>query len=127
MAEKKALTTEALTIVGLTAAECYGVVGMRAGGIARLLPRDRTKRGIEIGAGEQGLQITLHVVVEHGLNLAEVASTDEFVGTNVAVNECEPGAMDVTVNDAAPAETAVVPRRVEPSRNSTEPAAEAAG
>jgi uncharacterized alkaline shock family protein YloU len=69
-------------IVGLTAAECYGVVAMSsAGRIARLIARDRPTRGIEITGSEEGLSIALHVVVEHGLNLAEVAST---VRTRVA-------------------------------------------
>jgi len=31
--------------------------------------------GIEVSGDEHGLSIALHVVVEHGLNLAEVAST----------------------------------------------------
>ena len=63
-------------IVGLTAAECYGLVAMTTPGrIGRLLPRDRRTRGIEVTRGERGVQIALHVVVEHGLNLAEVAST----------------------------------------------------
>ena len=32
-------------------------------------------RGIEIGGNGDGVTIDLHVVVEYGLNLAEVAST----------------------------------------------------
>ncbi len=72
-----AITDDAIAqIVGLTAAECYGVVAMSAPGrIGRLLARDRTTRGIEVAGSEQGISIALHVVVEHGLNLAEVAST----------------------------------------------------
>ena len=72
-----AITDDAVAqIVGLTAAECYGVVAMSAPRkIGRLLARDRTTRGIEVSAAGQGLSIALHVVVEHGLNLAEVAST----------------------------------------------------
>jgi uncharacterized alkaline shock family protein YloU len=63
-------------IVGLTAAECYGVVGTkRTGKLGRLLVRDRTTRGVEVSGDERGVSIALHVVVEHGLNLAEVAST----------------------------------------------------
>ena len=72
-----AITDDAVAqIVGLTAAECYGVVAMSATGrIGRLLGRDRTTRGIEVSGSERGISIALHVVVEHGLNLAEVAST----------------------------------------------------
>ncbi len=58
-------------IVGETARECYGVVGMAG---RKWLP-DRAARGIEIGGNGDGVTIDLHVVVEYGLNLAEVAST----------------------------------------------------
>ena len=72
-----AITGDAIAqIVGLTAAECYGVVGTRrAGRLARLRVRDRTTRGIQVSGDERGVAIALHVVVQHGLNLAEVAST----------------------------------------------------
>jgi uncharacterized alkaline shock family protein YloU len=62
-------------IVGHTAAECYGVVGMAGKGLKRLLVRDRLTQGIEVTGTSEGVRIDLHVVVEHGLNLAEVAST----------------------------------------------------
>jgi uncharacterized alkaline shock family protein YloU len=67
-------------IVGHTAAECYGVVGMagRPGLAAarRLLARDRATQGIDVTAADRGgLVIDVHVVVEYGLNLAEVAAT----------------------------------------------------
>ena len=59
-------------IVGETARECYGIVGMAGRG--KWLP-DRATRGIEIGGNGEGVTVDLHVVVEYGLNLAEVAST----------------------------------------------------
>ena len=63
-------------IVGRTAAECYGVVGMSARGrVGRLLARGRETQGIEIGGDGSGVTIELYVVVEYGLNLAEVAAT----------------------------------------------------
>lgn len=63
-------------LVGHTAAECYGVVGMSARNrVGRLLSRDRPTQGIAVGGGPDGLTIDLHVVVEYGLNLAEVAAT----------------------------------------------------
>ena len=63
-------------IVGHTAAECYGVVGMSARGrVGRLLARGRETLGITIGGDGNGVTIELYVVVEYGLNLAEVAAT----------------------------------------------------
>ena len=59
-------------IVGETTLGCYGVVGLSAGSrIGRVLRRD----GVTVDGDAHALRIGLHVVVEHGLNLAEVAST----------------------------------------------------
>ena len=41
----------------------------------RLPGRDRLTDGIEVKARDGGVEIDLHVVVEYGLNLAEVAAT----------------------------------------------------
>ena len=64
-------------IVGRVAAEAYGVVGMAARNPReRLLTRDRLRQGISVGGNaEEGVTIELSVVVEYGLNLAEVAAT----------------------------------------------------
>ena len=65
-------------IVGLTVLECYGVVGMAATslsqGVARLLSRERITQGVAVRRDGDQLAIDLYVVVEYGLNLAEVAS-----------------------------------------------------
>jgi len=59
-------------IVVETAERCYGVVGLVPGSrVGRLLRRD----GVSVGGGGEGMRIELHVVVEHGLNLAEVGAT----------------------------------------------------
>ncbi|MDX6511495.1 MAG: hypothetical protein QOE36_999 [Gaiellaceae bacterium] len=67
------------SIVGNTAAECYGVVGMsapsRVGRATRRLSRDRPTRGVVVRRENGGVAIELYVVVEYGLNLAEVAAT----------------------------------------------------
>jgi uncharacterized alkaline shock family protein YloU len=61
-------------IVAHVVAESYGVVGIAPSGpIARLSRRDT--RGVELGGDGAGLRIDVYVVVEYGLNLAEVAST----------------------------------------------------
>jgi len=66
-------------IVGETARECYGVVAMAARGpVGKLLGRrERLTQGIQIArdAEGEGVTIDLRVIVEYGLNLAEVAST----------------------------------------------------
>ena len=59
-------------IVAETALGCYGVVGLSAGSrVGRLLRRE----GVAVEGAADPLRIELHVVVEHGLNLAEVAAT----------------------------------------------------
>ena len=59
-------------IVAETTLGCYGVVGLTAGSrVARVFRRE----GISVDGDSKGLRIELHVVVEHGLNLAEVAAT----------------------------------------------------
>src|SRR5580765_5256071 len=73
------VTNEAVAhIVGLTVLECYGVVGMAATsltqGVARLLSRDRLTQGVRVHREGDALGIDLYVVVEFGLNLAEVAA-----------------------------------------------------
>jgi uncharacterized alkaline shock family protein YloU len=65
-------------IVGLTVLECYGVVGMAATsltrGVAHLLSRDRLTQGVSVRREGDALAIDLYVVVEFGLNLAELAT-----------------------------------------------------
>jgi uncharacterized alkaline shock family protein YloU len=66
-------------IVGQTVLECYGVVGMAATnltqGVARLLSRERITQGVAVRREPGGLAIELYIVVEYGLNLAEVATS----------------------------------------------------
>jgi uncharacterized alkaline shock family protein YloU len=63
--------------VGRVATEAYGVVGMGPRRrVGRLLARDRRRQGITVTrSAEDGVTIELSVIVEYGLNLAEVAST----------------------------------------------------
>ena len=62
-------------IVGHVAAESYGIVGMAGRRFPRLPGRDKLTDGIDVRPCKGGLEVDLHVVVEYGLNLAEVAST----------------------------------------------------
>ena len=64
-------------LVGLTVLECYGVVGMASPnlrqGVASLLSRDRIRQGIKVKQEGEGLHIKIYVIIEDGLNVAEVA------------------------------------------------------
>ncbi len=59
-------------IVAETTLACYGVVGLTAGSRVKRMFR---REGISVDGDAKALRIEVHVVVEHGLNLAEVAST----------------------------------------------------
>jgi uncharacterized alkaline shock family protein YloU len=59
-------------IVAETALGCYGVVGLSAGTRVRRMLR---REGVSVDGDASALRIELYVVVEHGLNLAEVATT----------------------------------------------------
>ena len=59
-------------IVAETALGCYGVVGLSAGSRVRRMLR---REGVSIDGDGSALRIELYVVIEHGLNLAEVATT----------------------------------------------------
>ncbi|HVC86749.1 MAG TPA: Asp23/Gls24 family envelope stress response protein [Gaiellaceae bacterium] len=59
-------------IVAETTLGCYGVVGLSSGSrVGRMFRRE----GISVDGNAGALRIEVHVVVAHGLNLAEVAST----------------------------------------------------
>jgi uncharacterized alkaline shock family protein YloU len=74
-------------IVGWTVLECYGVVGMASPnlrqGVASLLSRDRLHQGIRVAQTAEELHVKLYIIVEYGLNVAEVAGN---VRSQVAYN-----------------------------------------
>ena len=67
-------------IAGLTAMECYGVVGMAAksirDGLVHLLKIESLSKGVKLETLEDGnLIIDLHIIVEYGTNLVAIANT----------------------------------------------------
>jgi len=68
---------------GLTALECYGIVGMTSttvtGGIVNILKKENLTKGVVINFVENKINITLHIVVEYGINIAAV--TDTLIST----------------------------------------------
>ena len=70
-------------VAGLTAIECYGIVGMAAinvsSGIAKLLKRESLTKGIVVDVIDNTITIELHIIVEYGINIAAV--TDTLIST----------------------------------------------
>ncbi len=63
-------------LVARTASSCYGVVGLASKTrVGRMFGRERAASAVQVAQDGGGIRIDLHVVVEYGLNLAEVAST----------------------------------------------------
>lgn len=79
-------------LAGYAALECYGVVGMAVTdeeqGVARLLPRYRLRKGIEVALQDGIITVDLHVILEQGINMASVAqnlvSTVKFILKQIA-------------------------------------------
>ena len=65
------------SIAGHAATECYGVVAMAAqglrDGLAERLHRQNLHRGVEVELREDGVVISLYVIVEFGTRVSEVA------------------------------------------------------
>ena len=63
-------------LVARTAARCYGVVGLASRTrVGRILGRERAASAVQVAQEDGRVRVELHVVVEYGLNLAEVAAT----------------------------------------------------
>jgi uncharacterized alkaline shock family protein YloU len=63
-------------ISGLAATEVKGVAGMSggiAGGIAELLGRKNQSKGVKVTIGEKEVNIDLHVIMEYGVKIPDVA------------------------------------------------------
>ena len=92
------ISEEVISIIaGLTAIECYGLVGMASqgiqDGIARLLGRENLNKGIEVEKVEDGIIVELYIIVEYGTKISEVANNvmnrvrytlEDLAGINVA-------------------------------------------
>ncbi len=67
-------------IVGTAASNCFGVKGMAAlslvDGVYHLLRKESMGKGVKIHFLEDGsLSIDLHIIVDHGVNLATVGAS----------------------------------------------------
>ncbi|GFI61108.1 putative protein [Clostridiales bacterium] len=65
-------------IAGLTAIDCYGIVGMAAknvkDGLVQLLKRESLTKGIKLSVNEKdNIIIDMHIIVEYGTNISAIA------------------------------------------------------
>jgi len=65
------------TLAGRAVTQCYGVVGMAPrrlhDGWAEVLQQENLRRGVDVSWHGHQLIIELHVIMEHGVRIAEVA------------------------------------------------------
>ncbi|MFI3250514.1 MAG: Asp23/Gls24 family envelope stress response protein [Eubacteriales bacterium] len=65
------------TITGSAASSCYGVKGMaftsKTDGLVHLLKRESMAKGVKVTLNpDESVSIELHIIVNHGVNLAAV-------------------------------------------------------
>ena len=62
---------------GMTAVECFGIVGMAAvsmkDGLVRLLKRESITKGINVRIEENRISLDFHVIVAYGVSICAVA------------------------------------------------------
>lgn len=65
------------TLAGISAIECYGIVGMASkratDGLVELLGRENLSRGVKVHTKDDQITIDLYVIVEYGISIAAVA------------------------------------------------------
>ncbi|OOB76966.1 MAG: alkaline-shock protein [Epulopiscium sp. Nuni2H_MBin003] len=70
-------------ICGITAIECYGIVGMATrsmkDGIVRMLKRDNITKGVFVIKKQYVIDIEFHIIVEYGTKISAV--TDNLIST----------------------------------------------
>lgn len=84
------------TMAGITAIECYGIVGMASkratDGLVELLGSDNLSRGVKVSSQGNEVSIDLFIIVEYGISIAAVAKNvietvkyniENFTGTAV--------------------------------------------
>ena len=75
------ISTDVITwLAGDAATRCFGVKGMagraKESGLVQLLRRESMTKGVTVRPHEDGsISIELHIVVDHGVNLAAVCSS----------------------------------------------------
>jgi uncharacterized alkaline shock family protein YloU len=70
-------------VAGLSAVECYGIVGMAmvnlTNGLTKLLKGDSLTKGINLQVNDNVMVIEFHIIIEYGVNIKAV--TDNLIST----------------------------------------------
>lgn len=92
------INTEVIALyAGMTAVECFGIVGMAAvsmkDGLVKLLKRESLTKGISVNVENNRIYLAFHVIVAYGVSICAVADNliatvqykvEEFTGMEVA-------------------------------------------
>jgi len=64
------------TLAGISAIECYGIVGMASkratDGLVELLGYDNLSKGVKVFSQDSTVTINLYIIVEYGVSIAAV-------------------------------------------------------
>mgnify|MGYP005819271421 FL=1 len=82
---------------GLTAVECFGIVGMAMismkDGLTRRVKREGLTKGVDVTIGDNKISIAFHVIIAYGVSIATVADNlmsnvkykvEQFTGLEVS-------------------------------------------
>ena len=66
-------------VAGLSATDCYGIVGMAAksmkDGLVHLLKKESLTKGVRVQMNDEYLTINLYIIVEYGTNISAIANS----------------------------------------------------
>jgi len=91
------------TLAGISAIECYGIVGMASkratDGLVELLGYDNLSKGVKVYSHESGVVINLYIIVEYGISISAVGkNVIETVKYNVeSIAGINVNKVDITV------------------------------
>jgi uncharacterized alkaline shock family protein YloU len=70
-------------VAGVTAIECYGIVGMAmvnlTTGLTKLLKGESLTKGINLTVNDNIISLEFHIIIEYGVNIKAV--TDNLINT----------------------------------------------
>ena len=88
---------------GMTAVECFGIVGMAAvsmkDGLVKLLKRESLTHGITVEVQDNHISIDFHVIVAYGVSICAVS--DNLIASRVRTKSC-PSASGASCASPAP-------------------------